>query len=121
MCGLGQTEKVLALNRQAGFTPNSGHGLAPRKLTVRANNRHLTTSLNDLIGAGEQRRRNSQTKRFASLQVDRQFKSSRQFEWKLARRRPFQDAIDLRSNTTPKLLMVSKICHQLTRFNVPTL
>ena len=30
----GPNREVLALNRQVGFTPNSGHGLAPRKLTL---------------------------------------------------------------------------------------
>jgi hypothetical protein len=30
----GQTEKSGAFNREVGFTPNSGRGLTPRKLTL---------------------------------------------------------------------------------------
>jgi hypothetical protein len=41
----GSKGEVRAFNRQVGFTPNSGHGLAPRKLTLCADARHRTLGL----------------------------------------------------------------------------
>jgi len=45
---IGSNSEVSAFNRQVGFTPNSGHGLAPRKLTLCATIGHSNDSENPI-------------------------------------------------------------------------
>ena len=75
-------------------TPDSCHDVAMLLLPLRVRNRHHGL-FDHLVGAGEQRRRNRQAKRFSSAQVNHQVKFRRlqdwQFDWLVA----FENAPDI--------------------------
>ena len=50
-----------------------------------------------LVGAGEQRWRNSEAERFGGLRVDHEFDLDRLHHWQVGRARTFEDASSLAS------------------------
>src|SRR5262245_15383706 len=71
-------------------------------------------SLDHRVGAGENYRRNDQSDRRGSPEVDNQFELGRLLDWKVGRFRPLEDLVDVSRNVSPCLPNIGAVRHQIT-------
>ena len=63
-----------------------------------------TPSLDDLIGAGEQRLRHGEAERLGGLEVDHELEFDRPLYGEIGRLRPFQDFVDICGRAPTEIL-----------------
>src|SRR5262249_5160622 len=74
--------------------------------------RTLPTSLDDVVGAGDQRRRHSKAERLGSFEVDDQLVLCWQLNWKIARLLALENAGDINASTAIGIGLTCSITDQ---------